>query len=378
MKILVDIRHLSKAHQTGVGGYTTALLAALLELENQDKYTLLSTGMRKPELMNTITTPTNGRHVHAQVANKLLTTTMLLSGRPSLPELAKIKPDLLFLPNLCIGSVPRGLPYVLTIHDLSWKLMPEYYSRKMRLWHWAARATRLIGGAREIIVPSESTKRDVCHQFGRNENRVHVIHNGRPEKFGPKMLPEDHGVRSRLKLPKRYVLFVGTVEPRKNLESIISAISKYRKSTGDDLYLVVAGTTGWKSKSIEKQLRSRSWIKRIGYVEPTDLPALYRSSLCLIWPSMYEGFGLPVLEAMTCGTPVITSNNSSLPEVTGNAASLVNPHDPGDITTALQQLLASELLQSRLKTAGIERSKVFDWSKTAVQTHQIFNQALID
>jgi len=378
MKILVDIRHLSKTHQTGVGKYTTALLAELLKLENSDQYTLLSTGTKKNQLSNKITTQSKYHHVHAQVANKLLTVSMLLSNRPSLPDLAKTKPDLLFLPNLCIGPVSKNLPYVLTVHDLSWKLMPEYYSKKMRLWHWAARATKLIENAREIIVPSESTKRDLCYLFGRSENRVHVIHNGYSQEFGPKTEPEDHGVRSRLKLPKRYVLFVGTVEPRKNLTSIISAVKQYRSDTGDDLYLVVAGTTGWKSNLIEKQLKKLNWIQRLGYIKSTDLPAVYRSALALIWPSIYEGFGLPVLEAMACGTPVITSNNSSLPEVAGNAALLINSYDPEEITSALKELVTSKSLYNRLKIAGIDRSQSFDWSKNAIQTREIFKQALID
>lgn len=378
MRILVDARHLSDPQRTGVGEYTVELLRALFGIDSENAYELLSTGMRRPDQPTT----------HVAVPNKLLKATTYFARRPFFDRLATAPPDLLFLPNLNFTSIPPGLPYVLTIHDLSWKIFPEFFSHKMRLWHAMSRPGELIGNAAAIIVPSQSTKEDVVRFFQKPPDQVHVIPHGTDPMFRPDFQPQDHGARSRHKLPKRFALFVGTLEPRKNIVALVDAVDAYRRETGDDLHLVLAGGWGWKSGEIRKRIEftatlvaSRrdgtkvpvnSWIHVLGYVPREDLPALYRAAAVFAWPSVYEGFGLPVLEAMASGTPVITSHTSSLPELTRGAAILVNPYRTDEITLALRELLSSSALQERLRRAGIERAKDFSWDKAARETLRVF------
>lgn len=369
MNILVDIRHLTHAEQTGVGRYTSNLLTALLNQSPNDTYTLLSTGKTTPNLASDLTAQT--KHIHINTPNKLLTAQMIIKRSPSLSQLAKTTPDLLWLPNLAICPTPT-IPYVLTIHDLSWKLMPEYYSRKMQLWHKATRAERLIKKASALIVPSECTKMDLQKLFSVSNERIHVIPHGRPVSFTPKQQATDHGTRGRLHLPKRFALFVGTLEPRKNVLSIIEGMAKYRNETGDTLPLVLVGRYGWKSSVLQKRIRETPWIKQIGYVSEKDLPAIYRSAEVFLWPSVYEGFGMPPLEALCCGVPVITSAISSLPEVVGNAAILVDPYNPQDLTTALTQLKTSPSLRTNLIKLGLRQAETFDWNRSATLTRTLF------
>ena len=227
-----------------------------------------------------------------------------------------------------------------------------------------------------VITPSAATAQDVCDTFQMPQERIRVIPHGVDASFSPKMEARDHGVRSRLKLPKRFALFVGTLEPRKNLLGLIEGIKRYREESHDDLELVLAGKWGWKSTQLRHRLFKgdvRSWVHTPGYVPAQDKPALYRSASVFTWPSIYEGFGLPVLEAMASGIPVITTRTSSLPELTANAAILVDPYNTTDITDALHQLMRSHPLQQSLKKRALERTATFSWRNTASQTLQTFH-----
>ena len=192
------------------------------------------------------------------------------------------------------------------------------------------------------------------------------------------MEAHDHGVRSKLKLPKRFALFVGTIEPRKNVLSIIEGVKRYREMTNDDLHLVIVGKWGWKSHNIRRRLWKRDthgWVHNLAYIDPKDLPAIYRSASVFLWPSFYEGFGLPVLEAMACGLPVITSNISSMPEVTGKNALHVDPFNIQDIADALKGVIPLKPLHEQLKKGGLERAAEFSWKKAAEETLEIFKKS---
>jgi len=375
MRILVDIRHLTNPQQSGVGEYTIQLLRALFEMDQKNEYVLFSSGHIKPDLSSYFLLSTSYFHIHVPISNKLLNLRTLFLQHPPINWRVREPIDLLFLPNLNIVSLPTDIPTVLTIHDLSWHFFPEFYSKKMQWWHKATRPNELITRSRHLIVPSQSTKQDVVCAFQKQEERISVIPHGCDACFTPHREARDHGVRSRLKLPKEFALFVGTMEPRKNLLALIEGVKHYRIQSHNDLHLVLVGKWGWRSRDLRQRLKKNDvhdWVHYLGYVANEDRPALYRSATVFTWPSIYEGFGLPVLEAMASGTPVVTSHTSSLSELTKDAAILVDPYNSRDISDALRGLLGSNTLQKQLSQRGLARAKELSWKKTAVETLTVF------
>lgn len=377
MRILVDIRHLSRPNPTGISEYTIQLLHALNKIDKHNEYILFSSGRIKPNLSALNLQPFENRAFHISTPNKILNFRTFFFHHPTINWYLRDPVDLIFLPNLNITELPTDIPTVLTIHDMSWQLYPEFYSMKMRLWHKAVRANDLVAKCKKIIVPSLSTKEDVKRLLNAEEEKIKVIHHGISESYTTQMQSKDHGVRSRYKLPKRFALFVGTIEPRKNLLALIEGVKEYRDLTHDNLHLVIAGNWGWKSLPVRRRLwkqDANEWIHHVGYVRKDELPALYRSATITVWPSIYEGFGLPILESMASGTPVITSNTSSIPEVARSSAILIDPYNSRDITDALRCVLGSAMLEQKLIAGGIENAKWFNWEKTARETLDVFNQ----
>ncbi len=381
MRILVDIRHLTNSEQSGVGEYTLQLLQALFEIDKTNEYVLLSSGSQTGDPSTRLNLAQDDKisHVHLSTPNKLLNLRAALLKHPTFNWHVREPIDLIFLPNLNIVSLPIDIPTVLTIHDLSWHFFKEFYSRKMQLWHKAVNPTSLIAQSHHLITPSHSTTQDVMDVFGVDEARIATIPHGINPTFSPKMEARDHGVRSRLKLPRRFALFVGTIEPRKNLLGLIEGVKQHRLRAHDDLQLVLVGKWGWRAHQVRHRLWKadvKDWVHYLGYVPAEDRPALYRSATVFTWPSIYEGFGLPVLEAMASGTPVITSRTSSLPELTGQAAVLIDPFNVIDISEALGQVLNSRPLQQKLKDRGLLRAKELSWQKTAQQTLEVFKNSV--
>jgi glycosyltransferase involved in cell wall biosynthesis len=379
MRILVDIRHLAHPNPSGVGEYTIELLRALFQLDQNNHYTLFSTGRRKPDLDTLFPNRTNRvEHKHVSIPNKLLNARMSSLGHPTINWLIKKEIDLIFLPNLNIAPLPTNVPTVMTVHDLSWKIFPEFYSAKMQAWHKATKPDQLMKRIDHFCVPSSCTKQDLTRLFSTDPNIIHTIPHGVHPRYSSGMQARDHGVRSRHKLPKNFVLFVGTLEPRKNIIALIEGIKEYREMTGDDLHLVLVGKWGWRARRIKKRIWKRDakhWIHERGYVPQDELPAIYRSAQALVWPSIYEGFGLPVLEAMACGTPVITSHTSSLPEITKGEALLIDPYNSTDIACALKGLLGSIALRDTLSAKGVKVAQTYTWEQSALQTLRVFQMA---
>jgi glycosyltransferase involved in cell wall biosynthesis len=265
--------------------------------------------------------------------------------------------------------VPRRLaPFgrVLTLHDMVPFVYPETHARLTNLLfrRYIPRSLRFVD---QIITDSESSQRDIVRFLRFPSERVTAIPIGVASRFAPAGADECHRVRQRLGLPGDYILTVGSLSPRKNLETLFAAFKELRRR-GRPHPLVVVGPTAWKSAGIFRQLRTlgiESDVLLTGFVSDDDLPALYSGAAAFAFPSLYEGFGLPPLEAMACGTPVVTSNNSSLPEVVGDAGLLVDPLDVEALASALDRLLTDPELSSRLIRRGIARSKTFTWERTA-------------
>lgn len=272
-----------------------------------------------------------------------------------------------------IPLVGRSCKYVVTVHDVIPLILPETFTPRHRLVVRMALA-RVRRKADRVLVPSRAVKRDVVQRVGYPEGRVVVTPEGCEPRFRPvrsERILRD--VAARYGLPPRYVLAVGTLEPRKNLTTLLEAFARLRRDgeVEADLRLVLAGARGWLDEPIFATVRSLGLEKAVrftGFVDDDDLPAVYSGAALFVFPSLHEGFGLPLLEAMACGVPVVTSNISSMPEVAGAAAVLVNPRDADGLAAAIARLLRDEGLRDRLREAGIARAREFSWEATARRT----------
>ncbi|MBU0646268.1 glycosyltransferase family 4 protein [Patescibacteria group bacterium] len=377
MNILVDTRHLNEPQPSGIGEYTIQLLTALFKIDHENSYTLITVGLRRPDLSGLISDHPRVVHRHRTLPGKLINASLALFGQPTLEEIAGVKSDLIFLPNLNFVALPPGRPTVLTLHDLSFAHFPQFYSGRMRLWHRLVKPPQLVARAQHLICPSQSTRQDLNRLYRKAQSQIAVIPHGCGPEFTPAPSPRDQDLVKQYDLPSRFALFLGTLEPRKNLFALIRGLREYRSQAGDDLHLVLAGHRGWKSADFQKMIREpeyQSWIHYLNYVPGADRPGLMRLAQVFLWPSIYEGFGLPVLEAMACGLPVITSHTSSLPEITQGAAILIDPYNSRDLARALTELFASPGLPQKLSQAGLIRAHHYSWEQAARQTLSLFQK----
>ena len=379
MRIAVDIRGLARPNQSGVGEYTLELLHALFEINLEHDFLLLSTGTETArrhvlDNLNQINIEqyrSHVRHLHYPATNKQINLGIFTRSKPCLDNLLDTDCDIFWFPNLNFIATKKT-PSVVTIHDLSFKIFPQFFDRKTQVWHKAIKPEQTLKLAQTVITPSESTRNDAINLFDLDPEKIQVIPHGvNHELFKPKMLPQDHGIKSQYRLPENYILFMGTIEPRKNLHALLDAISKNSKLKTQNSQLVIAGNPGWRSQDILDRFKQMPNVHYLGYVPSEHRPTLYRNAQAFVFPSIYEGFGLPVLEAMACGTPVITSHASSLPEITNNAAIMINPYNSNDIAAALDELARSDNLRQNLVQASLEQASHFTWHKTAEQTLKI-------
>ncbi|MDQ6691771.1 MAG: glycosyltransferase family 4 protein [Candidatus Dormibacteraeota bacterium] len=282
-------------------------------------------------------------------------------------RIRRLAPDLFFGP---MGQLPLGrigASSVLTIHDLAIYIRPEWFPPGQPL------STRLvvprsIERATRLIAVSHNTARDIARIFDRSPDEITVIHEGVGRAFHPIPVEELEAVRARYELPERFVLFVGTIEPRKNLRLLLQAWTE----VPDRPPLVIAGPWGWRFEGVRDDVqRLGHGIQLLGGVPPADLPALYNLATLLAHPALYEGFGLTPLESMACGTPVVSSNAASLPEVVGDAGLLVDPQDGPGWTAAIDRVLHDPGLASDLRRRGILRAAEFTWEKAAARTWRV-------
>jgi glycosyltransferase involved in cell wall biosynthesis len=278
-----------------------------------------------------------------------------------------------------VNALPRGLscPGIVTIHDLALLRWPdqvtsrryEYLSRSIR------DATRI---ATRVLAVSEATKRDIVEMLGVPEEQVTVTPLGVDARFRPPTLEALTAFRERMELTLPYILTVGTLEPRKNLVRLIRAFAALAAEIPHQL--VIVGPEGWRTGELDALLVSLDLGDRLrftGFVEDNELPCWYAASDLFVFPSLYEGFGLPILEAMACATPVVTSNVSSMPEVGGDAAVYVAPELEASIADGMRRVLGSRAEQRRLVEAGVARARQFSWARTAETTAAAYREVLV-
>lgn len=302
-------------------------------------------------------------------------------------ELLQRPPDVLFIPAHTLPLIRRSnLKTVVTIHGLEYEYLPQYYRFPQKLY--LNQSTEYaVKHADRLIAVSAWTKAQLVERLGADKHKITVIHEGvgsRIVKAKSQQFKSDYQrqIRYKYNLPKNYLLFVGTIQPRKNLVRLIEAFSRLFHP-GVECFntpgcgLVIAGKLGWMYDEIlaaPKKYGVASRVKFIGRVADADLAAVYKLARVFVWPSLMEGFGLPVLEAMTLGVPTIVSDRGAIPEVAGKAALLVKPEDTAGLSRAMELMLTSEELRQGLIEAGFRQAAKFSWERAARQTLQILTE----
>jgi glycosyltransferase involved in cell wall biosynthesis len=290
-------------------------------------------------------------------------------------EMALHRPDLLFVPSHVIPVVHPAS--VVTVHDLGYLHEPDAHPVSQRRMldlttRWNARASR------HMIAISETTKRDLIERYNVPDSKITVVHHGVSQQFSPQAIEEQRRVRSSYGLPEQFVLAVGTVQPRKNLARLAQAVAALRDEF-PELQLVIAGKRGWLADQVEQQIADTlpdRASRYLGYVALEDLPGLYSATTLTALVSTYEGFGLPVLEAMRSGSPVVISDTPALVEVAGSAALVAPADQPNQIASAIRDLLLDPDLRRDMSRRGLEHAAALSWDRTARQTVAVLESVL--
>lgn len=353
-------------HFPGIGRYVRSLAAALVPL------------LEPSERLNLITDPQYPVELPAVDTVPVAASPFSASQQWQVPQVLRpLAADLYHSPYYLMPYRP-GVRTILTVYDVIPLRYPQFSSARSRLLFRVT--TRLaLAAAKQVIAITESARRDFIAEFGIRPDRITAVPLAADPAFQPQPPAEIEAVRAKLQLPRRFVLYLGSNKPHKNLVGLVNAWSELLVGDGvGDAELVVAGA--WDPRYPEARELAGSLgdpkIHWIGPVGDAELPALYTAATAFVFPSRFEGFGLPVIEAMACGVPVICSNVTALPEVAGDAAILVDPDDKGGLTAALGRMLNDEALRADLRERGLARAADFSWTKTAAQTVEIYRRVV--
>ncbi len=391
MNIVIDIRPLMDGKLSGIEVYTTNLLRELLKMDQKNTYILFANaaknlGTRIPEFKGK-----NVTVIQTKIPNKILNAGLCFLRYPKLdklilkhlkkhpskiPETMKNRTiDLFFLPDLRPCALSKKVKKITTVHDLSFVHFKKFFSRKTRLWYKLMKPQREIRTSDHIIAVSSYTRDDIMHTYKIPESKITVIHEGVEGSFCSKIDEKEfEHIRRRYNLPEKYYLFLSTLEPRKNIQNLVKGFMIYKLlNRRDNAKLVLAGAKNPKifSKVIMRELTPD--VIFTGFIDEEDKASVIKHADVFLYPSLFEGFGLPLLEAMKCGTPIITSNTSSMPEIAGNAALLINPKFPDAIATSLEKIQKPEIKASLQKNMEEQVAK-FSWRECARKTLKLFLQ----
>jgi glycosyltransferase involved in cell wall biosynthesis len=372
MRVAIDAIPLVAA-KTGVGHYTDALAEWLARTHPDHTYELVS-----PFDFAFTTGRHNGSPAPENLGKRFMPVRSVfrkwwLVGLPSLLHISPV--DVFHGTNYCV-PVFAPCPTVVTIHDLSLFTQAATHEDdnvrrgRRRLPIMARRATM-------IIAPSEWTRREIIEHFGVGPEKVRVVAEAAREKMRPTPIEEARAVLDRHGVRRPYLLYTGTIEPRKNLLTLLRAYDELLRASEHRPQLVLCGGRGWLCDEVFElvaHLKLEEQVRFTGYVADEDLPALYSSAEVFVYPSLYEGFGLPPLEAMACGTPVITSDAASLPEVVGDAGLTVGPREVPALARSLARLLGDDAMREHFRRAGLERAAGFSWARAADETQAVYDE----
>jgi glycosyltransferase involved in cell wall biosynthesis len=371
MKIGIDIS-LTVGEKAGVGYYTANLVDALAKIDRTNQYVLY------PFFYHIYHQDFKAAVVPAQrnfcqccngIPKKIIDR-LWKSPIPRKWILGNV--DVLHSTTFCAPRDHFG-KLIVTIYDVSFLTLPHCHIEANRI-HCLNGTSDAVKYADRIIAISHHGKTELVKYFNVDPDKIVVTHLAAKDIFIPCGLNEQNRVLEKYNIPRNYIFTVGSFEPRKNIGTLVRAYVNLPESIKKHHPLVIAGGRGWLNTDIDALIASQdpSMIRRIGYVDEKDLPGLYSAAAVFVYPSLYEGFGLPILEAMSCGAPVITSNTSSMPEISGDAALFFDPTDIRQLTTYLFKVLENEKLRKELSRKGIDRARLFSWEKTAKETLKIY------
>ncbi|MBI2835998.1 MAG: glycosyltransferase family 4 protein [Acidobacteria bacterium] len=366
MRIAIDAR---KLHDFGVGTYVRNLLKHLARIDQRSEYVLLC---REPDRPIAGELGENFRCVIEPSAPYSLLEQLSVPLR-----LRRERVDLFHEPHYVLPPL-TPCPSVVTIHDCIHLMFPEYLPHRSAYAYARASLWMATRRSSQILTVSETSKRDILRFFHIPTEKVAVIYNAIDERFRTPP-PEDQvaRVRERYQLQDPFVLYAGNIKPHKNLERLIEAFHRVRGRGFEQLKLVIIGDEISKYPTLRRAVHRHNlhkWVRFHGFVSDQTLAALYRLAAVFVFPSLYEGFGLPPLEAMASGTPVVTSNVSSLPEVAGDAALLIDPYDPDAIADGITRVLCDAALRKDLIAKGLVRANEFSWESSVKRVHEIYQQ----
>jgi glycosyltransferase involved in cell wall biosynthesis len=356
MRIAIDASRSTVARVTGTERYAVEMIRALIRLNTAHDLTLYFRDTPSPDLF-----PSSERVTQKAIPYSRAWTHLRFAA-----ELWRDRPDLTWVPAHTLPLLFPGRAAV-TIHDLGYKFFPQAHPALQRFYlDWTTRYS--AARASIVLADSQATADDLTRFYGTSSAKIRVVYPG----VDAPPINNIAAVRKKYGLPERYFLFLGTLQPRKNIERIVQAYQRWREMSKDvPTRLVLAGGQGW--------LYDPAWTQGVdgvilpGYIDDDDKGALYAGALALIFPSLYEGFGFPVLEAMHCGTPVICSNTSSLPELAGEAALLVDPLSVEGIASAMQRMAEDEILSRAFCEKGLVQARKFTWDAAARAVLEAFD-----
>jgi glycosyltransferase involved in cell wall biosynthesis len=369
MRVAIDTR---KIHDFGIGTYIRNLLRQLARIDGDTEYVLLC---READLGIAAQLGPNFRSVREPSPNYSLREQIHVPW-----VLRRERPDVYHAPHYVLPPAVQCRS-VVTIHDCIHLMFPQYLPNRAAyayvrtaMWAAARRSDR-------ILTVSEASKRDILQLFNVKPEKIVVVYNAIDEHFSAAP-SEDHvrRIRERYQLDHKFVLYVGNIKPHKNLVRLIEAFSQLRRSH-DDLKLLIIGDEISKLPALRRAVHRHKLYKHVrflGYLKDDTLTVLYRLASVFVFPSLYEGFGLPPLEAMASGTPVVTSNVSSLPEVTGDAAVLVDPYDVDSIANGMRRVLDDPQFAEELRLKGIKRAREFSWERSVEKTQRVYREVATD
>ena len=379
MNITIDIRPLAEKYRSGIPEYTLNLVSALLRADQKNQYTFFYNYFNKNKATNIPNfNAQNLKIVNPQLPNKLLNYAFFKTLK--YPNISRWtgQSDIFLMPNWNFIAPPKQGHKILAVHDLSFLRNRDFFSYRRLLWHRLINVPALLQRFDAIVAVSKNTKNDLMELCGVPEKKIRVIYSGADHLIKSVNAETKQKTIQKYNLPNDFILFLGTLEPRKNILGVIKSYETLRAKNHNSSHfkLVLAGGDGWKYAPIKKAINKSRFaddILHLGFIDDADKAALYNLARVFLYPSFYEGFGFPPLEAMTQGCPVVASFAPGLNETIGNAGILTNADNHAEIAEALNQVIVNQNLRQNLIQKGYAQVKKFHWDKTAHEYLELMN-----